>query len=225
MLEFVKFSGDDNRTTLEHVEQFLLQCGEASYSDALKLRMFPLPLFGTAFTWFSSLAPNSIFSWAQLEQRFHEYFYTGDNELRLSHLTAIKQKFNEPVSDYIKRFRDTRNRCFNLTISDKDLADLAYAGLSSHIKDKLDNHGFADVSQVLLRALAMESRALDSRNFSKSNDTNKNDRPAVNILEYSSYESNNEEADVCVAKLNWNAKPKPFVCSVLKPVSQKNPQD
>ena len=50
MPEFVKFSGDDSRTTLEHVCQFLLQCGEASNSDASKLIMFPLSLFGTAFT-------------------------------------------------------------------------------------------------------------------------------------------------------------------------------
>ena len=61
--EFVKFSGEDNRTTLEHVGQFLLQCGEASYSDPLKLRLFPLSLSKTAFTWFTSLAPNSIFPW------------------------------------------------------------------------------------------------------------------------------------------------------------------
>jgi hypothetical protein len=97
--------------------------------------MFPLSLSGTTFTWCTSLAPNSIFTWAQLEQKFHEYFYFGDTELRLSHLTAIKQKQNEPTTDYIRRFRDTRNRCFNLNIFDKDLADLAYLGLSSHLKE------------------------------------------------------------------------------------------
>jgi hypothetical protein len=75
--------------------------------------MFPLSLSATAFTWFTSLAPNSIFIWAQLEQKIHEYFYSGDTELRLSHLTAIKQKQNEPIAEYIKRFRDTKNRCFN----------------------------------------------------------------------------------------------------------------
>jgi hypothetical protein len=36
--------------------------------------MFHLSLFDTAFTWFTSLAPNSIFTWAQLEQKFYEYF-------------------------------------------------------------------------------------------------------------------------------------------------------
>jgi hypothetical protein len=80
--EFSKFSGEDGKTTLEHVR------------------------------WFTSLASNSIFTWAQLEQKFHEYFYSGDTELRLSHLTTIKQKHNEPTIDYIRRFRDTINRCF-----------------------------------------------------------------------------------------------------------------
>jgi hypothetical protein len=70
--------------------------------------MFPLCLTGTTFTWFTCLAPNSIFTWAQLEQKFHEYFYSSNTELRLSHLTAIKQKHNEPTTDYIRRFRDTR---------------------------------------------------------------------------------------------------------------------
>jgi hypothetical protein len=48
-LEFAKFSEEDDKTTLEHVDQFILQCGEASANDALKLRMFPLSLSGTAF--------------------------------------------------------------------------------------------------------------------------------------------------------------------------------
>jgi hypothetical protein len=71
--EFSMFSGEDGKTTLEHVGQFILQCGGASANDELKLRMFPLSLSGTTFTWFTSLAPNSVFTWSQLEQKFHEY--------------------------------------------------------------------------------------------------------------------------------------------------------
>jgi hypothetical protein len=109
--------------------------------------MFPSSLSATAFTWFTSLAPNSIFTWAQLKQNFHEYFYSGDSELRLSHLTTIKQKHNEPITYYIRRFSDTRNRYFNLNISDNDLPDLAYAGLSSHFKEKLKSHDFLMLSK------------------------------------------------------------------------------
>jgi hypothetical protein len=127
--EFAKFSGVDGKTTLEHIGHFILQCGEASVNDALKLRIFSLSLSGNTFTWFTSLALNFIFTWAQLEQKIHEYFYSGDTKLRLSNLTGIKQKHNETVTDYIRRFRDTRNQCFNLNISDKDFANLAYSGL------------------------------------------------------------------------------------------------
>jgi hypothetical protein len=52
--------------------------------------MLLLSLSGTVFTWLTSLVPNSIFTWAQLEQKFHEYFYSDDTELRLSYLTALK---------------------------------------------------------------------------------------------------------------------------------------
>jgi hypothetical protein len=69
--EFSKFSGDDGKIILEHVGQFILQCGEASATDALKLRIFPLSLSGTAFIWFTSFTSNSIFTWVQLEQKFH----------------------------------------------------------------------------------------------------------------------------------------------------------
>jgi hypothetical protein len=107
--EFSKFSEEDSKTTLEHVGQFILQYGEASANDALRLKMFYLSLSGTAFTWFASLAPNSVFTWAQLEQKIYEYFYSGDSELRLLYLTVIKQNHNEPVTDYIRRFRYTKN--------------------------------------------------------------------------------------------------------------------
>jgi hypothetical protein len=205
---------EDGKTTLEHVGPFILQCCEASANDMLKLRMFPLSISGTTFTWFNSLAPNSILTWAQLEQKFHEYFYFCDTELRLSHLTAIKQKHNETVIDYIRRFRDTRNRCFNLNISEEDPADLAYLGLLPHVQDKLESY-FSDVSQVLQRALHYESRAKESRGFPKSSDKPRNKRH-INIVEYSSNSSEDEETDMCVAEWNWGSKSKPFIIGKMK---------
>jgi hypothetical protein len=161
--------------------------------------MFSLSLSDTVFTWFTSLAHSSIFTWAQLEQKFHEYFYSGDTELRLSHLTTIKQKHNESIAGYVRRFRDSRNRCFNLNIFDKDLADLTYSGLSPHLKEKLESHVFSDVSQVLQWALNYESRAKESRNFHRSSEKARNERH-VNMIEYSSESSDDKEADMCVAE-------------------------
>ena len=58
--EFVKFTSDDSKTTLEHIGQFIIQCGETSTSDIYKLRLFPLSLSGAACIWFISLLPNSV---------------------------------------------------------------------------------------------------------------------------------------------------------------------
>ena len=56
-----------------------------------------------------------------------------------------------------------------MTISDRDLADLAFSGLPDFHKEKLDRQEFLDVSQVLQKALANESRAKEARNSQKSN--------------------------------------------------------
>ena len=103
-LIFFKFTGDDNITTLEHISQFIIQCGEASTNDIYKLRLFPLSLSGAAFTWFISLPPNSVFTFVDLEQKIYDYFFSGETELKLSHLTLVKQKIHEGVSEYIRRY-------------------------------------------------------------------------------------------------------------------------
>ena len=60
VLDFIKFSGDDNRSTWEHISQYVAQLGEASSSSSLHVRLFSLSLTGTAFSWFASLPPNSV---------------------------------------------------------------------------------------------------------------------------------------------------------------------
>ena len=101
---------------------------------------------GTAFSWFSSLAPNSIRNWAQLEYKFHDHFFSGETETKLLDLTSIKQGRDESSSDYFKRFKEIKNWCFSLTISEKDLVDLAFNGLRSYLKEKLDGFEYHTVN-------------------------------------------------------------------------------
>jgi len=135
--DFYKFSGDDSRSSMEHISMFLAQMGEASTMDFMNVRHFPLSLTGTAFAWFTSLASCSIGSWAELEEKFHDHFYNGVHETRLFHLTSIRQERDESILDFVKCFRDIKNRCFHLMISKRDLTDLCFVGLRSSIKDKL----------------------------------------------------------------------------------------
>jgi hypothetical protein len=67
------------------------------------------------------------------------------------------------VPEYLRRFRETRNKFYNLTIGEKDLTDLAFAGLSSYLREKLEGIDFADVNQLMQRVTDQENRARDSR--------------------------------------------------------------
>ena len=63
VFNFIKFSGDDNRSTWEHISQYIAQLGEAGSSNSLCVRLFLLSLTGTTFSWFFFIAPefNSFF--------------------------------------------------------------------------------------------------------------------------------------------------------------------
>jgi hypothetical protein len=92
-----------------------------------------------------------------------------------------------------------------LNISDKDIADLAYSGLSPHLKVKLGSHIFFEVSQVLQQALDCERQAKESRNFPRSSDKPRSERH-INMVEYSSESSGDEEVDMCVAEWSWGVQ-------------------
>ena len=68
MPDFTKFSGQGEVSTMEHVNRFLLQLGEAGNHDALRVRLFSLSLSGSAFAWFTTLPANSMLYWADLER-------------------------------------------------------------------------------------------------------------------------------------------------------------
>ena len=159
------------------------------------MHLFPLSLTGTAFSWFSSLPHGSIRVWSQLEQKFHDHFYSGGNELKLSHLTSVKQKHHESVFDYVKRFRETKNRCFSLVITERDLADLVLSGLRTPIREKLEGYEFLNINQVLQRALAQESRSKDLKEVHRY----KTDCPKMNMVEYDSDHSD-DKGDIYAAE-------------------------
>jgi hypothetical protein len=142
--------------------------------------LFSLSLSGAAFSWFTSLAPDSVNTWAGLEEKFHEYFYNGETEIKLSDLTSVMQKYIETVPEYIKRFRETRTKCYSLTVREKDHTNLAFAGLLSYLREKLEGQEFSGMSQVLQCVVTHENRVRYSRTHSRFQDGNK-DREKGNV--------------------------------------------
>jgi hypothetical protein len=213
MPNFVKFSGDDNRTTWEHISQYTAQLGEAGTYNSLKVRLFSLSLTDTAFAWFSSLAANSIDSWDQLELKFHDHFFSGSNQLKLTDLTSVKLNKEESVSDYLKRFKEVKNRCFNLSLTDSNLADLAVRALRPTIRDRLEGVEFHTLANVLVRGMAQQLKLNKQKEHSKPRWSN------VHIVEYDS-DSSDDENEVYVAEFVWPSKSKASSCASLKPVTK-----
>jgi hypothetical protein len=155
--DFIKFDGEGSRTMQEHVSQYLAQLGKASSIGALHVRLFSISLTGTAFAWFSSLPGYSIYGWEPLERKFQEHFYSGTSEAKLADLTSVRQAHDESVLDYFKRFKEIKNLCFNLTISKKDLADLAFQGMHSYLREKLEGHIYLSLTQLQQFASVQEN--------------------------------------------------------------------
>jgi hypothetical protein len=175
--------------------------------------LFSLSLTGTAFAWFSSLAPNSIDSWNQLEQKFHDHFFSGDYQLKLTDLTSVKQGKDDAVSNYLKRFKEVKSCCFNLSISDSDLANLAAKGLKSTLTERLEGVNFYSLDSVLVRCMAQELK------LNKEKEKLESHRSDVNVVDYVS-NNLNDETEIYSAEFVWPSEDKSFSSTSLKPASK-----
>ncbi|KAK1681490.1 hypothetical protein QYE76_042338 [Lolium multiflorum] len=97
--DFTKFSGSDGSSSIEHVSRYLAQLGMISSSDELRVRYFSQSLTGSAFGWYTSLPPNSVQTWKQLEERFHEQYHSEASEAGIADLAQVRQKRGETVSN------------------------------------------------------------------------------------------------------------------------------
>jgi hypothetical protein len=93
-------------------------------------------------------SPHTIYGWELLKRKFHEHFYSGTSEAKLTDLTSVRQARDESVLDYFKRFKEIRNLCFNLTISKKNLTDLAFQEMCSYLREKLEGHIYLSLTQL-----------------------------------------------------------------------------
>jgi hypothetical protein len=90
--EFTKFSGSEGSSSIEHMSQYLAQLGMISISDPLRVMFFSQSLTGPAFRWYTSLGPNSIRTWKQLEEQFHIQYHSEAAEAGIADLAQVRQK-------------------------------------------------------------------------------------------------------------------------------------
>jgi len=196
--DFTKFFGHDDTSKMEHFNRFIIQCGEAANRDELRVRLFSSSLSGSAFTWFISLPPNSVITWADLEKQFHKYFYSQVHEKKLSDLVRLRQRNDESVESFVQRLRDVKNKCYSLVLDDRQLADLASQGLLPHLKDKYASQEFESWSHLVQRISDQDTRAFEPR---------KNWNKKVSFIDETENSDSDKELVIGLAEWVKNKKP------------------
>jgi hypothetical protein len=106
--KYTKFNGSEGSSSIEHVSRYLAQLGMISVSYPLRVRFFLHSLTGPAFGWYTSLGPDSIRTWKQLEEQFHIQYHSEAAKARIADLAQVRQKRGETVVEYIQRFREVK---------------------------------------------------------------------------------------------------------------------
>ena len=84
------FSGEDEKTALEHISRFTILCGVYSNNGNGKLRLFPNSLTGQAFTYYAAIPANSINAWEEMEEKFQSHFARSNVGVSMVDLAQLK---------------------------------------------------------------------------------------------------------------------------------------
>ncbi|KAL0362194.1 UNVERIFIED_CONTAM: hypothetical protein Scaly_1174600 [Sesamum calycinum] len=107
--KFQQFDGKGNPK--QHVAHFVETCNNAgTYGDHL-VKQFVRSLKGNAFDWYTNLEAGSIMDGKHLEQEFLNRFYNTRRTVSMVELTNSRQWKEEPVVDYINRWRNLSLNC------------------------------------------------------------------------------------------------------------------
>ena len=109
--KFQQLEGKGN--SRQHVAHFVETCNNTGTYGDLMVKKFVHSLKENVFDWYTDLAPGSIDSWNQMEREFLNHFYCTHRTVSMIKLTNSKQWKEEPIIDYIQRWR-------NLSLNYKD---------------------------------------------------------------------------------------------------------
>ena len=147
----------------QDADQVVMQARQENYeghnnianNENLKMKYFPSSLTKNAFTWFTTLPPNSIHCWTQLEKAFHDQFYMGQCKISLKELASVRRRTHESMDDYLNRFRLLKARCFTV-VPEHELVEMAAGGLDYSVRKKLDTQYVRDMAQLVDRVFQVE---------------------------------------------------------------------
>ena len=130
---------------MEHVSKFMDSIGPFAGDQELCLREFSKSLTDRAYTWYSTLQPNSIPIWKDMVESFCTKYFHGEEKVTIITLHNSKQKPSEGLLDFIRRFRDTALDCYG-QYKEQKLVEIRINNMFPEYRAHLENldiHQFA----------------------------------------------------------------------------------
>jgi hypothetical protein len=185
-----------------------MQLGECSSEEAFRVRYFPMSLTGATFQWFSSLPPQSVGTWKELERKFHAHYFSGSTEKKLIDLATLNQRHSETPLEFLRRFREIKGMCFLLNQPDDQLADMAVAGMLPAVREKLFGMEFDNLGQLSQKLSLMSNQAYNFKKdarFGKQHDVA--DIYNQFLEKADQMEDSDDDQDVATAEIMWGKEP------------------
>ena len=100
-------------SAVEQISKFIDTCSPYAADEDLYLREFSNSLCDQAYTWYTGLKPRSIPSWDDMVDVFCTKYFHKEETATFATLQGTKQKSDEHLIKYIKRFRDIALDCYD----------------------------------------------------------------------------------------------------------------
>jgi hypothetical protein len=118
----------------------------------------------------------------------------------------VRQKRRETVAEYIRRFREVKNRCYSTRISEKEAVVFASLGLLKLIRDLAFQLEFTSLAHLVQKLTTHEQRhpELYQDKFKRQ----------VALVDIEEAEDSGDEQEVAVAE--WTREANPVSCKWVK---------
>ncbi|KAL1563536.1 hypothetical protein AAHA92_05991 [Salvia divinorum] len=155
---------------IDNPYEFCKLCGiqrrpAGSTEEDYRLRALPFALKGEADTWFMRLPPNSIRTWSDFRSVFLEYFFpaTRTNALK-KEIQGATQEDDETLSQYWGRFKGMLDACPNNRMSEAEIYNNFYEGMTPECKDLVNSASGGDFSRLRVsEAKRILSRLIEAK--------------------------------------------------------------
>ncbi|XP_074293573.1 uncharacterized protein LOC141620659 [Silene latifolia] len=138
-----QFGGGPLENPNDHLNEFLENCdmykSNGVSDDAVRLRLFPRSLRGSAKDWLKNCDPDSFKTWDELASAFlNKYFPPSRTAKVKSELQSFTQEEDKTLYEAWKRYKKLQRLCPHHGISEAELVNNFYKGLIQDLRLSLD---------------------------------------------------------------------------------------